>query len=360
MPTVGWIQETAIDLFYERGGSVNSAMPKQHSHSCRHCGKTFTSKDARDLHEVEHPIANPILLIDGREVQRSTFKLSYHLRPESIDIAFVEQIVVNDKTCEIEELKQTLCRAKQQFFNIELHGKETKKSVRIDVQIADSSQLLQVDHKFRTYFSDDDFDGDVVMRFIKETEQFTGCIWYREGLVKYIQGVMAKDRRAEYLPFEEFSNRLNQSFTLLSAYETPLAVSLCQLIKFVMNDFHISPESGYIPVLDSALLFFNCGETSTRNWKREDGQLGLPTDYATEVILNRFFGFYSQMTINEMVNEVSRLNRKNLSLQDKRKLDFICLRKSIDENDIDRATYYRRRVRNIEEFKCVLGTELEG
>lgn len=359
MPTVGWIQETAIDQFYERGGT-SAASPKLSEYYCRHCGKCFSSKDARDLHEVEHPIANPVLMVDGIEVQSSIFKLSQSPKPESIEIAFVEYLVVNGKCVEIGELKQLLCSAKYQFFNIELYGKETTKRISIDVQIADPDELLQVDNKFRTYFSGDDFNGDDVMRFTKDTEHFGSCVWYIDGLVKYLYGVMAKDRRTERITYENFSDTLNLSFTYLSGYDTPLAVSLCQLIKFVMNDFRIPSQIGYIPALDNALTFFNAGVASKRNWQREDGQLSLPTDLATEIILNRFIGLYEQLSIHELMELVGQINRKSWSRQDKHKLDYICLRKSIDDKDTERETYYKRRLRHLEEFNGTFGAELEG
>ena len=359
MPTVGWIQETAIDQFYERGGT-SAASPKLSEYFCRHCGKCFSSKDARDLHEVEHPIANPVLIVDGLEVQRSTFKLSQSPKPESIELAFVEYLVVNGKCVEMGELKDWLCSAKYQFFNIELHGNETTKRISIDVQIADPAELLQVDQKFRTYFSDDDFNGDDVMRFTKDTEHLVSCVWYRDGLVKYLYGVMAKDQRTERLTYKNFSDALNQSFTLLSGYDTPLAVSLCQLIKFVMNDFRIPNQTGYIPALDNALIFFNSGIVTNRKWQRNDGQLCLPIDLATEVILNQFIGLYEELSIKEMVEHLGQINRKNWSRQDKHKLDYIFLRKSIDDKDIERETYYKRRVRHLEEFNYVFDIELEG
>ncbi|WP_028765115.1 hypothetical protein [Shewanella colwelliana] len=350
MPTVGWIQETAIDLYFERGASSSCTGSKPIVYQCRHCGVEFSSSSERDWHEIEHPIANPVLLIAGREVQSATFKVSHTIRPEDIDAAFVEKFVINrQQFFDLDDLRQQLCSSKQQFLHIELHGKETKKSVSIDVQIADPDKLAEVDTKFRQWFSEDDFNGDSVTRFIQETEHIQGCVWYRDGLVKYIQGIMAKDHRADFLSFEGFSARLNQSFSLLSAYDTCLVISLCQMIKFIMNDFRIPSETSFIPALDIALKFFNKVESvdTLQKWK---GQLGLPIDYASEIILNQLVGRYQSFSFDELVKDLELMNRDHLSLQDKQKLDYLCYRKAEDEANLKMVKHYVRRVKNVIEF----------
>ncbi|PMG50701.1 hypothetical protein [Shewanella sp. 10N.286.52.B9] len=350
MPTVGWIQETAIDLYYERGSSSSFVDLTPPVYLCRHCGVEFSSCSERDWHEIEHPIANPVLLIAGREVQSATFKLSHRVRPKDIEAAFVEQFVVNHQNkCDLNDLRQQLGTAKQQFFHIELHGKETKKSVSVDIQIAEPGKLAEVDTKFRQWFSEDDFSGDAVTRFIQDTDHLQGCVWYRDGLVKYIQGVMAKDHRADLLNFESFSARLNQSFSLLSAYDTPLAISLCQMIKFIMNDFRLPSKTSFIPALDIALKFFN-KELSMGALQKLDGQLGLPIDYASEIILNQLVGRYQTFSFDELVKEIKLMNRTHLSLQDKQKLDYLCYRKAEDEANPEMVKYYARRVKHVIEF----------
>jgi hypothetical protein len=350
MPTVGWIQETAIDLYYETGTSAEDRVYEPPVYLCRHCTKEFPSSSERDWHEIEHPIANPILIIAGREVQSTTFKITQQLKPEDIEAVFVEKFMLNNKSLySLEVLKRKLCNTSQQFFNIELFGKETKKTVSIDVQIAEPDNLVVVDTKFRQWFSGDDFDGDIVNKFIQDTEHLQGCLWYRDGLVKYIQGIMAKDHRADFLSFEEFSTRLNQSFSLLSAYKTPLAISLCHIIKFIMNDFRLPTKTSFIPALDMALRFFN-KETSMATLPKLEEQLSLPTDYASEIILNRLVPHYQHFDFEKLIKEVSSINRTHLSLQDKQKLDYICYRKAEDEANPEMIKHYARRVKNVIEF----------
>jgi hypothetical protein len=360
MPTVGWIQETAIDLFFERGTASDGLDLKPKVYLCRHCGKEFNSVSDREWHEVEHPIANPVLLIAGREVQSATFKISQRIQHDDIEAVFVERFILNDQPIfDLDALRQRLCASKQQFFRIELHGKETTKTVSIDVQIAYPDKLAEVDTKFRQWFSEDDFNGDAVTRFIQETEHLQGCDWYRDGLVKYIQGIMAKDRRADFLEFEVFAARLNQSFSLLSVYDTPLALSLCQMIKFIMNDFRLPAQTCFIPALDIALRFFN-NEVSVDMLQKLKGQLGLPTDYASEIILNQLVGRYQSFSFEEMIKEVGLINRDHLSLQDKQKLDYICYRKAEDEVNPEMVKHYARRVKNIIEFSELFNNNEES
>lgn len=358
MPTVGWIQETAIDHFYERGTVSGTVSVKPVTYSCRHCGKEFPTKDGRDWHEVEHPIANPILIIDGREVQSTTFKVTSETQPKKIEAAFVKRFVVNNTgVTSINELRELIGNAKQQFFDIQLYGNETKKVVSIDVQIAEPSNLAKVDEEFARCFCDTDFGGDAVTRFVKLTEGLHGCDWYRDGLVRYIQGILAKDHRTDLLQFGDFSSRLNQSYSLLAAYDTPLALSLCQMIRFVMNDFRIVNRKSFIPALDAALKFFNRMKVSSAAIELPQ-QYKLPIDYASELILNRFVCYYSDFRFESLVKEIKSTNRSVLSLQDKQKLDYLCFRKAEDEANTEMIKHYARRVKNLTEFSEQFSNEI--
>ena len=350
MPTVGWIQETAIDNFYERGAVSDVVSLKPVTYNCRHCGKEFATKEQRDWHEVEHPIANPTLVIDGCEVLSTTFKVTGEIQLEKIEVAFVKRIVVNNKEVpDLNKLRELIGSATQQFFDIQLYGNETKKDVTVDVQIAEPSDLAKVDEEFSRCFCDMDFGSDAITRFVKQTEGLRGCDWYRDGLVRYIQGILAKDHRADLLQFGDFSSRLNQSYSLLAVYKTPLALSLCQMIRFIMNDFRIINKKSFIPALDTALRFFNRMEVSSTAIEQHK-QYQLPIDYTSELILNRFVSYYSDFRFEAVVKEIKSMNRSMLSRQDKQKLDYLCFRKAEDEANSEMIKHYARRIKNLTEF----------
>lgn len=360
MPTVGWIQETAIDLYWERGlDNLESVKRTPPNFKCRHCNKIFKSKDARDWHEIEHPIANPILLIKGNEVSNSTYKLTQKITPEDIECAFVNYFVINGiEVNDINNVRQLLCQSQQQFFQIELCGKEISKTIKIDIQIPDQNKLIEVDKEFKRHFSSDNYKNTTITSFSESTEHLVGCEWYRDGLVKYIQGIMAKDQRTETIKFEDFSNRLNQSFSLLSVYNTPLAISICQLIKFIMNDFRTPVQACYVPTLATGILFFNRSDKVISKSK-DIREVRLPTDYATYLILNQIIEPYKTTSLTDILSQISTIKRAYLSLQDKQKLDYICYRKSEDEQNTKQMRYFVRRIKNVNEFSQQFETDKE-
>ena len=93
MPTLNWIQETTIDRYYETG--IKELTSNSITFSCRHCSKIFKTIQSRDLHELEHPIKNPQLIIHGKELIGKEHTITSELSPQDIKIDFAEHIEVN-------------------------------------------------------------------------------------------------------------------------------------------------------------------------------------------------------------------------------------------------------------------------
>ncbi|TBM31479.1 Hsp70 family protein [Hafnia paralvei] len=120
MPTVGWIQETAIDLFLERGFS---AQEKRFTtkFKCRECPMEFSSLSGLNQHERLHPVANPTLTIEGREVTGGNFKLTRSVDSKDVVLHFVDEIELNGVVLEnADELSVQLSSVKKGFFDIKL------------------------------------------------------------------------------------------------------------------------------------------------------------------------------------------------------------------------------------------------
>src|SRR3954452_9947551 len=63
MPTVGWIQETSDDRFYEGRGFMLD-LPRPQVFPCAICGTEFNDADRRSWHVSEaHPLARPMLFL---------------------------------------------------------------------------------------------------------------------------------------------------------------------------------------------------------------------------------------------------------------------------------------------------------
>lgn len=342
MPTVGWIEETAIDRFYERGID-SSYTPDLKTFVCRECGEKFDSRYARDMHEIEHPVANPVMLIMGREVTNTPFKLTHRVKPSDISLAFVDEVIMNDELLvEPSQLRSIIVSTNRQFFDIELRSNGLTKQVKVEVLIAPKEQLTVVDHSFLQLFNRDDFNGDTIERFTADTKHCSEALWYRDGLIRYLQGVMAKDQRAEVLKFEDFQNRFNQALQLLSRYKTPLSHSLCHLIKFSLNDFTQSSQDTLIPALNAGHAFF-IGSKSEQPSETTSDNFRLPADHVSSQILNDFIKHYRGYTLSTLELEIRQINTAYLTLQDRQKLHYLCYRKARDEGDtLSQRDYVRK------------------
>lgn len=359
MPTVGWIQETAVDFFYERNQSTNAGGVNS-VYLCRECGMTFSSLGEQALHERTHPVANPMLMIAGQEVMGDNFKLTHVVTKNDISLAFVDEVALNGLTLSApSELADKLSQAKTGFFVIELRRKGVRSTrLKVDLLIASKAQLSSVDESFLRLFGCDDFDGNTIEKFCRETAKYDETIWYRDGLVRYLQGVMAKDQRAERLGFEEFARSFNRALQLLGQYPTPLSYSVRRLIKFSLNDFSSNDRKSLVPTLDDAMILFR-GKGMIEKQLSNVTQYRLPTDIATSYILNDFVAHFTSHTLDSLQESIKSFNIERFSLQDRQKLHYLCYLKSIEEkNRCSQRTYGKKLIYG--EVFDVEVPELEG
>lgn len=349
MPTVGWVQESATDRYYE-GRLTSRGVDLSPQFFCRECSAAFFSIAERDRHELVHPVANPVLKILGREVIGGTFRLTDAVAPDDIELAFVEQVRVNDVVLSTpSELAHVICETPRGFFDIELlrQGQPAKK-LKLDLCHVSEAQLQAVDDSFVRCFASELIDGNAISRFKQETDSYSDALWYKEGLVQYLLGVLAKDHRTEQLTYGEFNECFNRALQNLQPYNTPLANSLIRLIEFNANDFSVG-RGTQIPLLDVAFALFR-GESHQE--VRHDGKLNnvLPVDQTTSEILNDLVPHFSVYTLNELERRTRVINPRSSSLQDRQKLHYLCYRKALAEGDVIAKKAYARKLKHDDVF----------
>lgn len=349
MPTVGWVQESATDRYYE-GRLTSHAVDLSPQLFCRECGAAFFSIAERDKHELIHPVANPVLKILGREVISGTFRLTHAVIPEDIELAFVEQVRVNDVVLSTPAaLVDVICETQRGFFDIELFRQgQPPKKFRLDLCHVSDAQLQAVDGIFVRCLSSELVDGNSIGRFEQETNSCSEALWYRDGLVQYLLGVLAKDHRTEQLTYSQFNQRFNRALQNLQPYNTPLANSLRRLIEFNSNDFSVG-RATLIPTLDVAFALFRGESYKT---VRHDGKLNnvLPVDHATSEILNDLVPYFEDYSLSELEQRTRGINPISSSLQDRQKLHYLCYRKALAEGNVIAKRAYARKLKHDDAF----------
>lgn len=179
---------------------------------------------------------------------------------------------------------------------------------------------------------------------------------YADGLVRYMQGLMAKDSRDDGDFFETFLERFNQSAEAIKQYDTEISRSVRAVIDFNRNDFMAISKTG-LPLLDSATDFFKGGAIG--RGQGVSGSKHFPVDYASEIIVTKLLPIYSSGSLVDLESEILKFSSKWLSLQDKMKFNYICYRKSVDVQDLQAAKSYKKLLKYDDAFSAIIENDDE-
>ena len=353
MPTLGWIQETGLDRFWERGSEPGtSALPSHYA--CRYCDQVFDSIAAREQHELEHPLLNPTLFYRDRELGGAHLLISTPIQLGDIGARNVSRIELNGQPLgSVTELTQALQSVGKGFFRIIYANEALEKSLKIEVCIADPRQLAEVDQAFRMHFSSGSIADPLLVAFTNSVKHCNSVSRYIDGLVRYLHGLKAKDHQSDITTFESFDKRFNQALASLSDYATPLAAALRAVIRFNRNDFGLMHCASGLPELDRAIAFFYGDDLVSSEFASPDAQL--PVDQATEFILTNMIPVFSDLTLADIEERLTWLPAKYRSLQDTSKLNYLCFRKAVEAEDLGAIEKYRKKLRHDDVFNTLIG-----
>lgn len=327
-------------------------------YSCRYCDSNFTSDDLRVRHEWEkHPTKNPTLRVKGRELTSSRFYVRDTISIDDIEMSNVQKMYINDIETDVENLYTRISEKPNQFIKIELLNRKIKKTFELDVSIPKLEEIEQVDEYFWLFLSRDDFTEELIDQFIKSTSELSSVKWYVDGLVKYLQGIMAKDGKTKIITFEDHEICFNQAHNILSTYESSLAKAVVALIDFNKNYFKTQVAGKTLPYLTTALTFFSGDVCNIRTDSSSDALKSIPTDRMTSLILECVYNEFNRSTLEFLQQQVSRLRSETLTVQDKSKLDYILFRKAVMENDSVEIAKCRKKLKYNEVFNLDIFNE---
>ncbi|HBO3958487.1 hypothetical protein P3C80_30755 [Pseudomonas aeruginosa] len=353
MPTVGWIQETGVDRLWERGSEPGtSALPT--SYACRHCSQVFETRAAREQHELEHPLPNPTLFFRDRELGSSRLLITSTLQADDIDARNISRLTLNGRQLDsVAELTQTLQSVTQDLFSLTYGNDALEKHLKIEVCIASTQQLAEVDQAFRLCFAAGSLADPLLTAFSASVKHCNTVSRYVDGLMRYLHGLKAKDQQSDITTFEDFDKRFNQAVDSLKSYNTPLATAVRAVIRFNRNDFSLLHSASGLPDLDRAIAFFQGKALTSGTSASPDAQL--PVDQSTAFILTTLIPVFFDSSLAAFEERLAWLPAQCRSLQDTSKLNYLCLRKAIAEDDTAASTRYRQKLRHDDVFNTLLG-----
>ena len=261
MPTVGWIQETALERFYE-SGSDNFWVPSSIVYKCRHCDEQFDSATDRDRHEAGHPLSNPVIYIGNRELAGSSLNITQHFDDSQFYLRNVDYMSVNGESVNpvFEDLEKFFDQT-QVYLDVVYGNSTMEKNVGINICIADMKELLQADKVFFDCVRIGGLNASSALSLGEVAVSLTTVKKYIHGLVRFLHGILAKDGLAEYKSYEDFHALFNESSQYLTDYDTALSKAIISIINFNRNNFGAIRDSS-VPAIDRAGRFFLGGEQS--------------------------------------------------------------------------------------------------
>ncbi len=271
MPTVGWIQETAIDRYWERGGLGEQYPTRPTIHYCPYCDEHYETIGELSTHiSVEHPIERPVIFI-GNRTAYSEQTIRYPIRKNDIDLTNVRRIRVSKDGGEYREmgaaaLKEILANGRNAHYSINLinSGPDNERSVEANyilrIKIADKAELEAVDENFIRMLAIDDVKMGDVRRFSDACSRYLGADEYASALAVYVTGVLIKDQNESSgvsLPLSAYKDKMQQALDTLHDFDRPVSRAICAAIKFNLNDFRNPPLPCGAELLDAANAMFS-------------------------------------------------------------------------------------------------------
>lgn len=327
MPTVGWIQETAIDRYWERGGLGEQYPPIPKIHYCPYCDKQFESTGDLSTHiSVDHPIERPVIFI-GNRTALSEQTIRAQISKNEVELTHVHKIRVSRdggeyKECTMAQLKETLYRTENAHYSIILINSDPNGDRSVEasyifrIKIADQAELEAVDEIFIRTLAIDDVRMSDVRRFSDACSGYLGADEYASALAVYVTGVLIKDQNESSgisLPLSAYKEKMQQALATLHDFDRPIPRAICASIKFNLNDFRNPPLPCRAELLDAANEYYSAVarnipiQLSEPGEGREGSQElpACPIDRDSFDLLSVFQKIRIGISVKELVTELS-------------------------------------------------------
>jgi hypothetical protein len=313
MPTVGWIQETAHDRLYERGGGGLKSAPL--AVQCPICNEAFSSTLSLSWHINElHPLPRPMLLVRGMAAA-GALVIRTPLSASDVSVARTTAAYadINGKgRTELSpgDVGPTVSGIRDAVLRLELehHRSADASSVRayyeVRIAIPDAADLDAVDSLFIQHLAVDEPTTVELLAFKERAAAYSSADRYTDGLIDYVYGVLAKmddARLGATIPYEAFQGKFMRALDELGEFETrPVARAACAVARLNINDLrNPGPPTGD-PTLDTC---FECFSRLAAGGKADAvvapadvaAQFPLcPIDTGTHVVLQAFSQLFGE------------------------------------------------------------------
>lgn len=269
MPTVGWIQESALDRVLEARARPTRAFVPRIEFRCSWCQRAFATHEDLCIHTSQrHPLELPTLHLKGEPILRDHV---VRTRLETPDVQLVQcthcELQVDGgewRSIEPDEFRKRFTSCSDAHWNIRLindhtgRGAGVSDTYRIRFSVPDPETLDSIDDLFcRMLAIDEPGHGDLAA-FDAALPTGTSAREYGAALGDYAVGVLLKEKRTALRSepeLKEASSRMRVAFETLRLFDRPLAQVVSGVVRFNLNDFRTARPTASAE-LDAGIRFF--------------------------------------------------------------------------------------------------------
>ena len=194
------------------------------TYPCKQCSAVFLRYDEWFEHRFQqHPIPRPMLVISSAEVLTPRFVVTRAIDAAQIRLVSTYRCTVNGKSASAARLATMLANSESGFFDIYLYGEDSQVETRyeVSVEIPSIDDVRWVERDFGKLATSGSLSIHSINEFAQSTGGAVSARRYLDGLVNYLFGVLAKDRRGETaLNQDQGRAKLNEAATLTNGAPT--------------------------------------------------------------------------------------------------------------------------------------------
>ena len=268
MPTMGWILENAEEKFWANQSRISGTIPPL-VFPCSICDVEFKSPERlREHFRLKHPLELPKLYI-GNEAQLSETVIRTPITSDDIELVQSTRCKVQIdggpwQPLTLDELRIQLTETRDSSWLLRLINERAIDDshaafdCRIRFRIPDIDELNRLDQQFVKLLVKDQIDHSDLDQFEAAMPNEIAAREYGGALGEYALGILLKEGDViprSTLSFEEFVTKMRGALNVLSRFDRPVALAVCSIIRFNLNDFN---HYGDVPAaeIDTSLCFF--------------------------------------------------------------------------------------------------------
>ena len=214
---------------------------------CPWCNTVFENADELEMHTFRgHHQPRPVLLLRGRECGSSLVPISTRTQPEDWATVQVDRAWMNDAPTDPHQLPALLARETNRHIDVRLASKSVEAEFKLQFQIADPSDLEQVDLNLRALAEGRRLDLRAIEEFVRACSELDSASRYYDAFAQYFYGVLARERSPESnLRPQDYRDKYDLAGWVLSQFDTVPARTVSALIAFHFNQFSRAMAAGF-------------------------------------------------------------------------------------------------------------------